>query len=451
MTTPITPNSKPNVSPPIRHAWTIWNPGHRQALIARMQDGRFNRDSSDGQNANRSRFLFTARLSQCPPPGGWRTWMFLGGRGAGKTRAGAEWVRWSALHAGCRRIALVGPALHDVREVMIGGQSGLANLRGRETRPKYEVSRRRLEFANGAEAFAYSAEDPDSLRGPQFDAAWCDEAAIWPDGLRVWDTLQMGLRIGTFPRAVVTTTPRFVPLIRHLAADPMTAITHAATLDNADNLSPGFVDYIHEAYAGTHLAAQELGGQLIEDQPGAYFRRSDIDAARVSAPPERFDDRVVAIDPPVALGPRANHCGLIAAARTGKQFFVLADASEQGLRPFDWAARAVALANETGARRILAEANQGGEMVRETLLSAGATLPVSLVHASLSKRERIAPVASKYQQGKVSHVGLFARLEDQMCVFGADDFRGSPDRVDALVWALHNLMQNEEGPRIRVL
>ncbi len=451
MKKPITPNSKPNMPPDMIHPWEIWTPRQRQGLIDRFHTAPFNRDSRDHQNVNRSNFLLDARPSQCPPNGHWRTWMFMGGRGAGKTRSGAEWVRWSAMHAGCKRIALVGPSLHDVREVMIGGESGLTNLRSLEPRPNYEVSRRRLLFSNGAEAFAFSAEDPDSLRGPQFDAAWCDEAAVWPNGSAVWDTLQMALRLGENPRAVVTTTPRPVPLIRRLNADPYTVITHAATEENAGNLARGFVAAMLHAYGDSVLARQELGGELVDDLPGALFRRSDIEAARVLAAPEMLDDLVVAIDPPASSGPKSNHCGIIAAARKGRQFFVLADASEQGLRPSDWAARAVALAETLGARSIIAEANQGGEMVRETLLTARANITVELVHAHLSKASRAKPIAVRYQRGEISHVGVFARLEDEMCCFGADDMRASPDRVDALVWALSNLMDIGEGPRIRVL
>ena len=380
-------------------------------------------------------FVFEARDMQVPPRGSWRTWLFMGGRGAGKTRAGAEWVRM-AVRRGCRRVALVGPALSDVREVMIEGPSGLRHLDGAGGAPVYEVSRRRLVWPNGAEAFAFSAEDPDSLRGPQFDAAWCDEVAAWAKGEAVWDTLQMGLRLGAFPRCVATTTPRPVDLVRRLVADGGSMMTRSTTRENAVNLAPGFVDMMEAAYAGSAMARQELMGDLLEDPKGALFVRSMIDAARVYAVPE-MADIVVAVDPPAGFGRRC---------------FVLGDASAAGLRPADWAGRAVSLAEAVRASMIIAEANQGGEMVRQTLESAGCRLPVRLVHARLGKRARAMPVALLYEQGKVAHLGLLATLEDQMCRFGAEGFTGSPDRVDALVWAVWALMlERTGGPRVRAL
>ena len=400
-------------------------------------------------------FVFEARDMQVPPRGSWRTWLFMGGRGAGKTRAGAEWVRM-AVRRGCRRVALVGPALSDVREVMIEGPSGLRHLDGAGGAPVYEVSRRRLVWPNGAEAFAFSAEDPDSLRGPQFDAAWCDEVAAWAKGEAVWDTLQMGLRLGAFPRCVATTTPRPVDLVRRLVADGGSMMTRSTTRENAVNLAPGFVDMMEAAYAGSAMARQELMGDLLEDPKGALFLRSMIDGARVYAVPE-MADIVVAVDPPATSGPRADACGIIAAgvaeaAGFGRRCFVLGDASAAGLRPADWAGRAVSLAEAVGASMIIAEANQGGEMVRQTLESAGCRLPVRLVHARLGKRARAIPVALLYEQGKVAHLGLLATLEDQMCRFGAEGFTGSPDRVDALVWAVWALMlERTGGPRVRAL
>ena len=217
-------------------------------------------------------FLLYARTAQRPPTkADWRTWLFMGGRGAGKTRAGAEWLRYSVLHNGYGRAALVGPTLSDVREVMIEGPSGLRAIAGAEGPPRYEVSRRRLVWENGAKAYVFSAEDPDSLRGPQFDIAWCDEAAVWPKGQKVWDTLQMALRLGDDPRAVVTTTPRPVDLIKTLVADDSVAVTRAATADNAGNLAPGFLATMQRAYGGTRLGRQELEGELIEDLKGALW------------------------------------------------------------------------------------------------------------------------------------------------------------------------------------
>lgn len=399
-------------------------------------------------------WLRLARDTQVPPRAGWRTCLFMGGRGAGKTRAGAEWLRWSLLHSGRGRAALVGPALHDVREVMIDGPSGLKWIEPRrDLRPVYHASRRILRFDNGAEAHVFSAEDPDSLRGPQFDVAWCDEIAAWAKGEAVWDTLQMGLRLGAAPRCFASTTPRAVGLMRRLLSageDEAVHVLRAGTQENAGNLSPDFLRAMKAAYGDSQLARQELNGEFMEDPEGALFRRGMIDGARVDAPP-MMEDVIVAVDPPATSGPAADACGIIAAGVRSGHAYVLADASAPGLKPLDWARRAVAVCRETGAREIIAEANQGGEMVRQILESAGAGVPVRLVHARLGKRARAAPVATLYAQGRVSHVGLLPTLEDQMCRFGAEGFRGSPDRVDALVWAVWALVLEGAGPWVRVL
>lgn len=378
--------------------------------------------------------------------------MFLGGRGAGKTRAGAEWLRYSVLHGGCRRAALVGPTLSDVREVMIEGPSGLRSIAPAfEDPPRYEVSRKRLVWENGAEAHAFSAEDADSLRGPQFDVAWCDEVAAWPKAQAVWDMLQLALRLGENPRAMVTTTPRPVPLIKALMADAGTAVTRARTAENAANLAPGFLEVIERAYSGTRLGRQELDGELIEDLAGALWTRSMIEGTRLAVA-ERLDNVIVAVDPPASLGAKADACGIVAAGvgENAREAFVLADATAQGLSPLDWAGRASALAARLGAGCIVAEANQGGEMVRHALETAGCRVPVRLVHAKAGKRARAMPVAALYEAGRVAHVGVFRELEDEMCSFGADGFAGSPDRVDALVWALWALMlDRRDAPRVR--
>ncbi len=406
-------------------------------------------------NLAKAPFLGMARASQRPPEGGWRVWLFLGGRGAGKTRAGAEWARFSALFGGCRRIALVAPTLGDAREVMIEGPSGLRAITPPWGEPPvYEVSRRRLLWPNGAEGFVFSAEDPASLRGPQFDAAWADELAAWPKGVATWDMLEMGLRLGEAPRVAATTTPRPTPLIKRLAADPATAITRSGTRENAANLAGGFLAAVERAYGGTRLGRQELEGELIEDPPGALWTRGVIEGARVAAAPERLDEVVVAVDPPATSGPRSDACGIVAAGAVeadgfGRRCFVLADASAQGLSPLDWAGRAAALAVEVGAGSVVAEANQGGEMVAHALETAGCSVPVRLVRAKAGKRARAGPVAALYEKGAIAHAGVFKALEDEMCAFGADGV-GSPDRVDALVWAVWALMIDKRAaPRVR--
>lgn len=402
-------------------------------------------------------FLLLARTAQRPPPGDWRTWLFVGGRGAGKTRAGAEWTRYAALRGGCRRIALIGPTLSDAREVMIEGPSGLRQITpAGGTRPRYSVSRRRLEWPNGAVGLVFSAEDPESLRGPQFDAAWCDEIGVWAQGESVWNNLQFGLRLGPSPRCVATTTPRPVPLVKRLMSGEA-LVTHSPTRDNASHLAPGFVANVEAAYQGTDLARQELLGQLLEDEEGALWKRQHIEANRVLVPPAQFDDLIIAIDPPTTSHRRSDACGIIAAGTClspgfHTHGFVLADATAQGLTPTDWAARAVALATAYGASRIVAEANQGGEMVRTVLDSVGCPVPVELRHARLGKRARAIPVAALYAQNKISHVGSLAALEDELCRFGTTSLMHSPDRVDALVWAITSLMLNAHGvPRIRAL
>lgn len=395
------------------------------------------------------RFFATARHAQRPPSGDWRTWIFLGGRGAGKTRAGAEWVRWSVLHGEARRIALIGPTLHDVREVMICGPSGLMSLDyPRGMRPRHEPSRRRVVWPNGAEAFGFSADDPESLRGPQFDLAWCDEIGVWAKGIAVWDMLQMGLRLGVHPRAMATTTPRPVPLVKRLVSAPDTAVTRARTEDNAENLSPGFLAVMERAYGGTALARQELGGELIEDFQDALWQRSDLERVRTQSTSEQFDRIVVAVDPPAGARATSDACGIIAAGQRDAMFHVLADASVQGLRPEGWAGRVAATVEAVGASEVTAEANQGGEMVREVLLAAGCDVPVRLVHARISKAGRAQPIAALYAQDRVRHAGHFPALEDEMCRFGADG-APSPDRVDALVWALWTLSRSEGQPRVR--
>ncbi|MEL6857566.1 MAG: terminase family protein [Pseudomonadota bacterium] len=402
-------------------------------------------------------FLATARNAQRSPRGAWRTWLFVGGRGAGKTRAGAEWTRFGALFGQCARTALIGPTLGDVREVMIEGPSGLRSIETyRSERPTFNVSRRRLEWPNGAIASVFSADDPESLRGPQFDAAWCDEIAIWPYAEQAWNNLQFGLRLGAAPRCLATTTPRPVPLVRRLMAGNA-VVTHSTTQDNSNYLAPGFVEDMTRTYAGTALARQELEGLLIEDIEGALWRRSDIEAHRVRRPPERFIDIIVAIDPPTTHHQHSDACGIVAVGSAqaegfGEKAFVLADASTRGFMPSDWAARALALARDVGASRIVAEANQGGEMVRTVLRGAGCDLPIDLVHARLGKRARAIPIAASYAQGRVSHVGVFPDLEDEMCRFGTDSFTGSPDRVDALVWGLSTVLRPAlQAPRIRMV
>ena len=432
--------------------WSQWTSPWRERYwdILRTQ-GRDGLTKSKQNLINQHPFLLEWRDTQAPPPGLARTWLLSGGRGAGKTRAGAEWVRWAVLQAGYRRVALVGQSYGAAREVMIEGPSGLLATSAEIDRPVWQPSRHRLEWPNGAVAYAFSAEDPEGLRGPQFDLAWCDEAGAWGKGEAVWNNLQLALRLGPKPMAMVTTTPRATALIRRLKADPGTVETRTATAENARNLSPGFVGWMNAAYGCTALGRQELEGHFINDAEGAMFVREQIDALRVAEAPAQLDDCIVAVDPCISARPGADACGIVLAGARNGHGYVLGDASAPGLSPLDWARRAAALAEQAGASCIVAEANQGGDMVREMLTMTGTDVPVRLVTARLGKRGRAGPVAALYQQGRVSHVGVLDTLEDQMCRFGTAEGAGSPDRVDALVWALWALMGEGQGPRVRVL
>lgn len=403
---------------------------------------------------------FWARDDQLPPEGDWLTWLMLGGRGAGKTRAGAEWVR--ALVEGrpgwterpCGRIALVGETMADVREVMVEGPSGLLAIAPAATRPRFQPSRRRLEWDNGAVALMFSSEDPESLRGPQFDAAWADELGKWRHQEESFDMLQFGLRLGSLPRQVITTTPRATPLVRKLVAMERTAVTRAATRANLAHLAPGFLERVVGRYAGTRLGRQELDGELIEDRADALFSRAAIEALRVGGAPP-LARIVVAVDPPASGRRGADSCGIVACGVTaGGAGYVLADASVSEARPDRWAAAAIGLYRALSADALVAEVNQGGDMVASVIGNVDPDVPVTPVRATRGKYLRAEPVAALYAQGRVRHAGRFAALEDEMADFGPDGLSNgrSPDRLDALVWALTVLMlRTGSGPRVRVL
>jgi phage terminase large subunit-like protein len=394
--------------------------------------------------------------AQWPPENDWLIWLFLGGRGAGKTRAGAEWVR-AQVKMGRRRVALVAPTFSDVREVMIGGPSGLLHIGPAEERPRYEVSRRRLVWGHGAVGYAFSAEDPDGLRGPQFDCAWGDEFAAWAEPQKTLDTLRMGLRLGKWPQLMLSTTPRPIAALKRLVSGDGVAVTHQTTAQNKANLAPGFVEAMQNAYGQSSLGRQELEGLLIDDPPGALWTRAQIETARLVGQCPELDRVIVAIDPPATGGPTADECGLVVAGAYGvgiaRRAVVLADLSFGPAMPADWAQAAAQAFESFQADRIIAEANQGGEMVRSVLQAANTALPIRLVHASRGKHVRAEPIAALYAAGRVKHAAAFAALEDQMCAFGAPDGpKSSPDRVDALVWAITDLlMACGTQPRLRQL
>jgi phage terminase large subunit-like protein len=392
------------------------------------------------------------RDDQKPPPGDWRTWLLMGGRGSGKTRAGAEWVHDLASSAARPlRFALVAETLADAREVMIDGISGIWRIAQRK-RPEFEISRRRLVWPNGSVAQIFSSEDPDSLRGPQFDYAWCDELAKWKHAQETWDMLQFGLRLGRAPRQLVTTTPRPVPLIRALIDDPGTVVRRLSTRANAQNLAKGFLDAIEKRYGGTRLGRQELDGELIEDREDALWNRAMLERLRIRTP-GLLGRIVVAVDPPAAEKAAGSCCGIVVAGleATGRAV-VLADLSVANASPAEWGNAVVRACRRFQADRVVAEINQGGDMVAAILRSIDQALPVTTVRATRGKFLRAEPVAALYEQGRVAHAGTFPALEDQMCDFGPDGLSGggSPDRLDALVWALTALMLGGQGePRVR--
>ena len=390
----------------------------------------------------------------------WTTRLLLGGRGAGKTRAGAEWVRALAAeagndnHAAPYTIALVAETYADAREVMIEGPSGIRSVTPPHVRPVYEASRRRLVWANGAVAYAFSAEDPDGIRGYQFHAAWADELCKWRYPEATWSNLQLALRLGDRPRQIATTTPRPMALIKRLMAAETTALRRASTYANRKNLSDAFFTEIAALYEGTALGRQELMGEIVDDIEGALWTWNLIEAARIGAAPP-LARIVVAVDPPATSGERADECGIIIAGATeinGERVaFVLADWSAAGLSPRQWAEKTVAAYQEFNADRIVVEVNQGGEMAKAVIAQVDSAAPVTGVYATRGKRLRAEPIAALYEQGRVRHVGAFAKLEDQMTsyvgVAASREGGKSPDRLDALVWALTELMLKPAAPQ----
>ena len=391
---------------------------------------------------------FWARPSQLPPAGNWRVWLLLAGRGFGKTRTGAEYVRSCVRARRAGRIAFVAPTAADARNVMVEGESGILAISAADDRPRYEPSKRRLTWPSGAVATLYSADEPERLRGPQHDAAWCDELAAWryPEA---WDMLLLGLRLGPDPRIVATTTPRPTRLIKGLVADPSVVVTHGSTHENRGNLAPAFIEEIVRKYEGTRLGRQELEAEILEDMPGALWSRGLIEAARTRRAPELMRV-VVAIDPAASSGGMADETGIVVAGRDERgEAWVLADASGR-YSPAEWATTAIAAFRAHRADRVVAEVNQGGEMVEAMLRTIDPGVPFTAVHASRGKQVRAEPVAALYEQGRVHHVGALPQLEDQMCGFSTRSIDrrqagGSPDRVDALVWALTDLFF---GPRL---
>jgi phage terminase large subunit-like protein len=438
-------------------------------LSASSAAGTLKQDLSELSEEQLSQILLCwplwARPDQLPPEETaegepWRVWLVMGGRGAGKTRAGAEWVRAKALGLAplatttAQRIALVGETLADVRRVMIEGVSGLLNVHMANERPRFEPSKGQLVWPSGAIAQVFSAENPEGLRGPQFDAAWCDEVAKWRHAQKTWDMLQFALRLGEAPQMVATTTPRPIPLLKKLLADSATVVSRAATADNADNLAPTFMAEMTRRYAGSALGRQELMGELVDEASGALWRRDWIEAQRIAAAPELLSI-VVAVDPPVTATASSDACGIVVAGLgPDGRAYVIDDRTLQGREPQVWARAVIAAYRDHLADRVVAEVNQGGDLVLAVLRQFDDSVAVRRVRATRGKWLRAEPVAALYAEGRIAHVGTFAALEDQMCQFGTERFaKGkSPDRLDALVWALTDLMIEGKGrPGIRQL
>lgn len=390
-----------------------------------------------------------ARPNQLPPDGDWLTWLVLAGRGFGKTRCGAEWVRSIAcgktpLSPGThRRIAIIAETAADARDVLVEGESGILSVHPKDFRPSYEPSKRRLTWPNGAIGTLYNAVEPDQLRGPQHDAAFCDELAKWRYARETWDQLQFGLRLGNDPRQIITTTPRPIPILKEILAASTTVVTRGSTYDNKANLAEAFVKQIIAKYEGTRLGRQELNAEVLDDLPGALWTRDMIDAKRIRTAPSMI--RVVVAIDPSGTGGDADDGDSIGIVVAGKGIdgrgYVLADRTCK-LSPDGWARRAVQAYREFGADRIVAERNFGGAMVEHVIRTVDKNVAYKEVTASRGKVARAEPVAALYEQGRVSHVGSFPELEDQMCMIASDGYigEGSPDRCDALVWALTELM-----------
>jgi phage terminase large subunit-like protein len=379
------------------------------------------------------------RQGQTTPAGDWRVWLILAGRGWGKTRTGAEFIREQVDSGTVSHIALVGPTAGDVRDTMIEGESGLLSIYPAHQRPRYEPSKRRVTFHNGAMATAFSADEPDRLRGPNHDLAWADELAAWryPEA---WDMLQLGLRIGAQPRTVVTTTPKPIPLVRRLIGteDGTVHMTRGSTFDNRANLASAFLDEVISRYEGTRLGRQELYAEVLDDVEGALWSRDLLEEHRVTQLPN-IARLVVAVDPAAGSKEHNAETGIVVVGLGDDGHgYVIDDVSLRGT-PNDWGRAAVAAYHRHEADLIVAESNQGGDMVSHTLRTVDPAVPVKMVHASRGKRTRAEPVSALYEQGRVHHLGFHGELEDQLCSW-VPDHAVSPDRLDALVWGVTEVL-----------
>lgn len=376
-----------------------------------------------------------ARDEQLAPETAWTYWLILAGRGFGKTRCGAEWTRQQAKTS--RYVNLIGATADDARDIMIEGESGLLAICPRRERPYYRASQRKLVWPNGATSLIFTADEPERLRGKQHEKLWADELAAWryPEA---WAQAKLGLRLGKAPQACITTTPKPSKLIRELIEDPATHVTRGSTYDNRDNLAPQFFAAIIKTYEGTRLGRQELNAEILDDNPGALWNRKQIDDARVKVAPDLVRV-VVGVDPSVTSSEGSDECGIVVAGiGADDHFYVTRDlsliASPQG-----WARVVAGAFHDNAADRVIAETNNGGDLVEAVLRQVDENVSYKKVTASRGKMIRAEPIAALYEQGRVHHVGAFERLEDQMCEYNPVEAKKSPDRMDALVWALTEL------------
>jgi phage terminase large subunit-like protein len=384
-----------------------------------------------------------ARPEQMAPPGNWTTWLILAGRGFGKTRTGAEQV-YAWRREGFKRINLIGPTADDVRDAMIEGESGMLNTGFPHERPRYRSSIRQLEWPDGSISLLFSAEEPDRLRNKQHEKLWCDEVAAWRYDQEAWDQASFGLRLGSHPQIIATTTPRPTKFIKALIADSTTVVTRGTTYANKSNLASGFFSRIVKKYENTRLGRQELNAEVLKDNPGALWQMTLIDATRI--PHRREYVRiVVAIDPASTSNPDSDETGIVVAGQVDTtDFDVLEDAS--GIyTPDGWAKRAVELYQQWEADRIIGEGNNGGEMIETVIRHQNANVSYGMVWATRGKEIRAEPIAALYEQERVHHVGVFSKLEDELTDWDPKAKMPSPNRLDALVWALTELSTESGG------
>jgi len=378
-----------------------------------------------------------ARPEQIPPQGTWTYWLYLAGRGAGKSRAGAEWVR-EQVDKGKKRIALVGPTAADTRDVMIEGESGLLSICPPWDKPEYEPSKRRVTWPSGAQAIAYSGDVPDRLRGPQHDAAWVDELAAfkYPEA---WDMLLMGLRLGSHPQAVITTTPRPIKIIKDLLKDPNTVISRGTSFDNKANLAPAFFDQIIKRYEGTRLGRQELYAEILDDVPGALWLHQMIEDNRVKIAPV-LTRIVIGVDPAVTASETSDDTGIVIVGQSADDHYYVLDDATCHMSPNDWAMVVCHKYHKWQCDRIVGEVNNGGDLIESVIRQVDKNVSYRSVRATRGKALRAEPISALYEQGRVHHVGMFPDLEDQMCSYDPESSQKSPDRLDALVWSITELM-----------